>query len=150
MGPTLAFIIACEGVGVLGGLWTGPEIPSWYRTLAKPSFNPPGWIFGPVWITLYLLMAIAAWLVFNTAASSARAFGLALFLVQLALNLAWSWIFFRKHAIGAAAVEVALLWCSIGATFVVSAGFTGRGGADGAVLGVGHFRFGAQCHDMEA
>jgi translocator protein len=112
----VGLIVLCEGVGVLGGLWTGPEIPRWYRTLIKPSFNPPGWIFGPVWTTLYLLMAIAAWLVFNAPASSARTVGLSFFAVQLALNLAWSWIFFRKHAIGAAAVEVALLWCSIGAT----------------------------------
>lgn len=115
----VGLIVLCEGVGVLGGLWTGPEIRGWYRTLAKPSFNPPGWIFGPVWTTLYLLMAIAAWLVFNTPATSARTLGLGLFLVQLALNLAWSWIFFRKHAIGAAAVEVALLWCSIGGTTVL-------------------------------
>ena len=115
----VAFLVACEGVGFLGGLWTAPEIRGWYRTLAKPSFNPPGWIFGPVWTTLYLLMAIAAWLVFNAPVSSARTLGLGLFLVQLALNLAWSWIFFRKHAIGAAAIEVALLWCSIGATTVL-------------------------------
>jgi tryptophan-rich sensory protein len=69
-----------------------------------------------VWTTLYLLMAIAAWLVLNTPASSSRRLGLSLFLVQLILNLAWSYIFFRKHALGAAALEVALLWCSIGAT----------------------------------
>jgi tryptophan-rich sensory protein len=66
-------------------------------------------------------MAIAAWLVLNTPASSARTIGLSLFLVQLALNLAWSYIFFRKHALGAAALEVALLWCSIGATTLLFA-----------------------------
>jgi tryptophan-rich sensory protein len=115
----VAFILACEGVGLLGGLWTGPEIPGWYRTLSKPAFNPPLWIFGPVWTMLYLLMAIAAWLVFHTSASSARTLGLGLFTLQLALNLAWSWIFFRKHAIGAAAIEVSVLWCSIGATTIV-------------------------------
>ncbi len=115
----LALIVLCEGVGLLGGFWTGPEIPGWYRTLAKPSFNPPGWIFGPVWTTLYLLMAVAAWLVFNASASSARTLGLFLFIFQLVLNLAWSWIFFRKHAIGAAAIEVAILWLSIGATTIV-------------------------------
>ena len=114
----VTFILVCEGVGLLGGLWTAPEIRSWYRSLTKPSFNPPSWIFGPVWTTLYLLMAIAAWLVFNAAPSSARTLGLSLFIFQLALNLAWSWIFFRKHAIGAAAVEVATLWCSIGATTI--------------------------------
>jgi benzodiazapine receptor len=111
-------ILLCEGVGVLGGLWTGLEIPRWYRTLTKPSFNPPSWIFAPVWTTLYLFMAIAFWLVIESPTSPARILGLSLFLVQLALNLAWSWIFFRKHAIGAAAIEVALLWCFIAATTV--------------------------------
>ena len=112
-------IVLCEGVGLMGGRWTGPEIPRWYRTLAKPSFNPPGWIFAPVWSTLYLLMAIAIWLVLSSPASWARTLGLILFIVQLTLNLAWSWIFFRKHAIGAAAIEVAVLWCTIAATTLV-------------------------------
>ena len=112
----VVLIMICEGVGLMGGRWTAPEIPRWYRTLAKPSFNPPSWIFAPVWTTLYLLMAIAAWLVFSAPASSTRTIALGIFVVQLALNLAWSWIFFRKHALGAAALEVAILWCSIGAT----------------------------------
>jgi len=114
-------IVICEGVGMIGGRWTGPEIPRWYSTLAKPSFNPPSWIFAPVWTTLYLLMAIAAWLVLNSPSSSARTLGLSLFFFQLALNLAWSWIFFRKHALGAATVEVAVLWLTIGATTLVFA-----------------------------
>jgi tryptophan-rich sensory protein len=109
-------IVICEGVGLMGGRWTAPEIPRWYRTLAKPSFSPPSWIFAPVWTTLYLLMAIAAWLVFNAPASPIHTVALSLFVLQLALNLAWSWIFFRKHALGAAVLEVAVLWCSIGAT----------------------------------
>jgi translocator protein len=117
----VVLILLCEGVGLLGGRWTGPEIPRWYRTLAKPSFNPPSWIFAPVWTSLYLLMAVAAWLVVSAPPSSARTFGLFVFLVQLALNLAWSYIFFRKHAIGAAALEVAILWCSIGATTLLFA-----------------------------
>jgi translocator protein len=117
----VGLILVCEGVGLIGGRWTGPEIPRWYRTLAKPSFNPPSWIFAPVWTTLYLLMAVAAWLVVNSSPSSARTLGLSLFLLQLALNLAWSWIFFRKHALGAAALEVAGLWITIGATTLVFA-----------------------------
>ncbi len=111
-------IVVCQVVGRLGGHWTGPEISRWYRTLAKPSFNPPRWVFAPAWTALYLLMAIAAWFVFNAPPSPFRTLGLSLFLVQLALDLAWSWIFFRRHAIGAAAIEVALLWCCIGATTV--------------------------------
>jgi benzodiazapine receptor len=115
----VGLIVICEGVGLMGGRWTGPEIPRWYRTLAKPSFNPPNWIFAPVWSILYLLMAIAAWMVIESPSSLARTVGLGLFVLQLALNLAWSWIFFRKHALGAAAVEIALMWCAIGATTVL-------------------------------
>jgi benzodiazapine receptor len=117
----VVLVVVCEGVGLLGGRWTGPEIPRWYRTLAKPSFNPPSWIFAPVWTTLYLLMAIAAWLVVSAQSGAARTAGLGLFFLQLALNLAWSWIFFRKHALGAAALEVATLWITIGATTLVFA-----------------------------
>lgn len=94
------WIVVCEGVGLLGGRWTGPEIGGWYRTLAKPSFNPPGWVFGPVWGTLYLLMAIAAWRVMADRASDLRIAGLGLFVLQLALNLAWSWIFFTDMPSG--------------------------------------------------
>ena len=113
------WIIGCLAVGGIGGRWTGSEIPGWYRTITKPSFNPPSWIFGPVWTTLYILMAIAAWLVAESPDSQSRSLGLALFVFQLALNLAWSWIFFHRHAIGSAAVEVAVLWCAIGATTLV-------------------------------
>ena len=113
------WIIGCLAVGGFGGRWTAPEIPGWYQTIAKPSFNPPGWIFGPVWTTLYILMAIAAWLVSQSPDSPSRTLGLALFVFQLALNLAWSWIFFHKHAIGSAALEVAVLWCAIGVTTLV-------------------------------
>lgn len=114
-----SWIVACLAVGGIGGRWTAPEIPAWYRTLIKPSFNPPGWIFGPVWTTLYVLMAVAACSVTQSADSPARRLGLALFVFQLALNLAWSWIFFHKHAIGLAAAEVAVLWVAIGTTTLV-------------------------------
>ena len=113
------WIIGCLAVGSLGGRWTGPEISGWYRTLTKPSFNPPSWVFGPVWTTLYILMAIAAWLVAESPDSPLRTLGLTLFVSQLALNLAWSWIFFRKHALGPAAIEVAVLWGAIGATTIL-------------------------------
>jgi len=112
-------MIGCLAIGGFGGRWTAPEIPGWYRTLAKPSFNPPSWIFGPVWTTLYFLMAIAAWRVTEAPDSALRTLGLGLFGLQLALNLAWSWIFFHRHAIGSAAVEVAVLWVAIGATTLV-------------------------------
>ncbi|MFP5234441.1 MAG: TspO/MBR family protein [Acidobacteriota bacterium] len=112
----LIWIFGCQAVGLIGARWTAPEIPAWYRGLRKPSFNPPNWVFGPVWTTLYLLMAIAAWRVQYSSSSPLREMALATFLVQLALNLLWTWIFFHRHAIRAALVEIALLWLAIAIT----------------------------------
>ncbi len=126
---SLVFWIAlCLGVGAVGGRWTAPEIGAWYRTLRKPFFNPPNWIFGPVWTLLYLLMAVAAWIVSQSGPSTLRTAALGLFLAQLALNLAWSWIFFRRHALGGALAEVLLLWLAIGATTLVFARVTPAAG----------------------
>ena len=108
----------CFGVA---GVGMAAEIPGWYRTLARPAIAPPNWVFAPVWTLLYALMAVAAWRVSLAGPSPARTWGLALFLVQLALNFAWSWIFFRQHALGAALVEVIVLWAAIGATTSVFA-----------------------------
>lgn len=112
----LASLVLCFGVAFLGGRWTATEIPGWYRTLVRPAIAPPNWVFAPVWTLLYLTMAIAAWMVAQAAPSPERTTALALFVVQLALNLAWSWIFFRQHALGMALAEVVLLWIAIGAT----------------------------------
>ncbi|MGD0902391.1 MAG: TspO/MBR family protein [Terracidiphilus sp.] len=117
----LCWLGICFAVAGLGGRLTAAEITGWYRTLVRPGIAPPNWVFGPVWTLLYALMAIAAWRVWLAAPSSMRTWGLALFMVQLGLNLAWSWIFFRQHAIGAALVEVVLLWVAIGATALVFA-----------------------------
>jgi len=111
----------CFAVAGISGRWTAGEIPGWYRTLVRPSFAPPNWVFGPVWTLLYTLMAIAAWRVWLSAPSPQRTWGLALFVAQLGLNFAWSWIFFRKHAIGTALAEVVVLWAAIGATTLVFA-----------------------------
>jgi tryptophan-rich sensory protein len=114
---SLAFwILLCFVVAAFGSRWTAAEIPSWYRTLVRPAIAPPNWVFAPVWTTLYLLMAIAAWLVAQSAPSPQRTVGLTLFLLQLALNLAWSWIFFGRHQLGMALAEVLLLWVAIGVT----------------------------------
>jgi tryptophan-rich sensory protein len=112
----LVWLGLCFAVAGIGGRWTAAEIPGWYRTLVRPSFAPPNWLFGPVWTLLYMLMAVAAWVAGQSGASPLRTWGLALFVVQLGLNLAWSWIFFRHHAVGAAGVEVVLLWAAIGVT----------------------------------
>lgn len=115
----LAWFGLCFAVAGIGGSWTASEIPGWYRTLTRPAISPPNWIFGPVWTLLYAMMAVAAWLVWQSPASPQRNCGLILFLVQLALNLAWSFLFFRCHAIGAALAEVVVLWAAIGATTLV-------------------------------
>ena len=110
------WILGCQAIGLIGARWTAPEIPAWYRGLRKPSFNPPNWLFGPVWTTLYLLMAIAAWRVQHSPPSNLREVALAAFLVQLGLNLLWTWIFFHRHAIRAALSEIVLLWLAIAIT----------------------------------
>ena len=112
----ICWIGLCFAVAGVSGRWTASEIPGWYRTLARPSIAPPNWIFAPVWTLIYALMAVAAWQVWESVPSPMRTLGLTLFLVQLGLNFAWSLIFFRFHAIGAAMVEAILLWFAIGAT----------------------------------
>jgi tryptophan-rich sensory protein len=95
---------------------TAPEIDGWYRTLDKPSWTPPDYVFGPVWTILYILMAVAAWLVCRPAGFKAAAVPLTLFGFQLLLNVAWSWIFFKLHQPGWAFFEITLLWIAILAT----------------------------------
>ena len=100
-------------VGLLGSVFTASSVNTWYATVNKPSFNPPNWIFGPVWTTLFVMMAIAAWLVWKPEGFQAAAWPLTLFAIQLALNIAWSWIFFGLHQPGWAFVEIVILWLAI-------------------------------------
>ena len=112
-------VAVCLAVAAGGSLFTVRAVPTWYAQLHKPAWTPPGWLFGPVWTVLYLSMAVAAWLVWRKAGSfSAAAVPLALFAVQLALNAAWTPIFFGLHKLGFAFFEIVLLWCAIGATTV--------------------------------
>lgn len=85
----------------------------WYAALDKPSWNPPSWIFGPVWTTLYLLMGIAAWLVWSRGGWSEQRRPLTWFVVQLALNALWTPLFFGLHWLGVATLEIVLLWIAI-------------------------------------
>jgi len=110
------WIVLTAAVGGISGIWTSGEVNGWYRTLVRPAFAPPNWVFGPVWSVLYLMMGVAAWLVWREPRSAVRGWGLAAFGVQLALNFAWSWIFFRMHAMGWALVEICALWVAIAAT----------------------------------
>jgi tryptophan-rich sensory protein len=109
----VGFLILSLLVSSLGGWLTAGSIADWYPTLAKPSFNPPDWVFAPVWSTLFLLMAIAAWRVWRRAGWGAC---LVLYFVQLVGNLAWSALFFGLQRPGLALVDCALLLILIIAT----------------------------------
>jgi tryptophan-rich sensory protein len=106
------FIAIALAVGALGGLATASSVGGWYVTLNKPRFNPPNAIFGPVWTTLYILMAVAAWRIWRSAGSGRRQ-ALALYAGQLMLNLAWSVIFFGLRQPGLALIEVAFLLAAV-------------------------------------
>jgi translocator protein len=109
LGGLLLLTAVCLGVGALGGAVTAGSVASWYPTLVKPSFNPPSWVFGPVWTALYLLMAIAAWRVWRAADPGTARRTLAVFALQLALNLGWSTAFFGLRDIGLAVLVIVAL-----------------------------------------
>ncbi len=101
-------------VGATSGFFTASSVGSWYQTINKPSWNPPGWIFGPVWTTLYVLMGIALYLVWKSEAGTAlKKTAISLFAVQLILNFFWSFIFFKQQQIGWALVEIIVMWLFI-------------------------------------
>jgi tryptophan-rich sensory protein len=109
----IGWLLACFAAAAMGGFFMPGE---WYASLKKPSWNPPGWVFGPVWTALYTMMAVAAWLVWKRAGFAAYRRPLTLFLVQLALNAIWTPLFFGLHWPGVAFFEMLLLWVAIAAT----------------------------------
>lgn len=104
-----------------GTAYIGSRFPvdDWYTGLVKPSWNPPNWLFGPVWSALYLLMAISVWLVWLKEGLADAVIPLVIFLLQLVLNAAWSWLFFGKHEMGIAFLEILFLWAAILACIIV-------------------------------
>jgi translocator protein len=109
----LASLALPLGLGAIAGLFTAEAVPEWYATLNRPSFNPPNWLFGPVWTTLYLLMGISLFLIWKQSKSKARNLAIIAFLFQLALNFGWSFIFFYFNMIGFALIEIIFLWVGI-------------------------------------
>ena len=103
------------GIGAISGLFTASNVKTWFVTVAKPSFNPPGWLFAPVWTTLYIMMGIAFFLVWKneTIQKSIKQKAIILFAIQMVLNFLWSFIFFQQHEIGWALVDIVLLWIFI-------------------------------------
>ncbi len=111
----LGWLLLSFSAASLGALFLPGE---WYASLKKPSWNPPAWIFGPVWTALYAMMAVAAWRVWRCGGWAAQRRPLTLFLVQLALNAAWTPLFFGWHRPGLAFAEIVLLWVAIAATLL--------------------------------
>lgn len=110
------FVALCLGIGALGATVTATSVKTWYAALAKPSFNPPNAVFGPVWTVLYVMMAIAAWRVWRKADRETARGPLALFALQLALNLGWSVAFFGLERIGPAVAVILVLELAVVAT----------------------------------
>ena len=118
----LAVLVAsCLAIGAVGGIVTASSVDTWYPGLNKPAWNPPDSVFGPVWTLLYLMMAVAAWLVWRRRGAADVRAAMTLFAVQLGLNAAWSVLFFGLRRPGLAAVEIVLLWLAIVATMALFA-----------------------------
>jgi benzodiazapine receptor len=106
----LVSLILPIGLGSIAGIITAKEISEWYAMLNKPSFNPPGYLFGPVWTALYILMGVSMFLVWNTIKTELRQRALTVFGIQLFFNFWWSILFFSFHKILLSLVDILLMW----------------------------------------
>lgn len=109
-------LLLVAGAAAFGGRYR-PD--AWYQALEKPSWNPPNWVFAPVWMVLYAAMAVAAWFAWRSGAGTLRTVGLSLWLAQLVANATWSWIFFGRHRPGWALADINLMFVLILATLLV-------------------------------
>jgi tryptophan-rich sensory protein len=114
----IGFVLITLTVGGISSYFTAGQVNTWFTTVNKPSFNPPNWVFGPVWSVLYIMMGVSVFLVWQQPASKQRTLALPIFGIQLMLNFWWSIIFFKFHAMGWALVEIIALWCSILLTII--------------------------------
>lgn len=117
--PALFVSLSVTGLAAFGGAVASRTSAQFYGILDKPSWAPPAWLFGPVWSVLYVLMAVAAWRVWRASGLGAARPALALYLVQLAFNALWTWLFFVWRDGAWATAEVLVLWGSIVATIVL-------------------------------
>ena len=123
LSPFWKLIVAigiCELAGIVSGLLSRSEFSSWYSTLEKPSWNPPSWVFGPVWTLLYLMMGIALWLVWkHPAPESVKQRAMWVFALQLFLNFWWSILFFNLHSPELAFVDIIMMLIAIAITILL-------------------------------
>lgn len=119
LGFAVLAVVAVAAASVVGQLATFPNLAPWYASLIKPSFSPPNWIFGPVWTALYVLMAFSVWRILRLPeASAARRLAVTLFFLQLALNAAWSWMFFGANNPSLGVINIVPQFLAILATIV--------------------------------
>lgn len=115
----LASVITCQLAGIIGAVFTISAIPLWYNTLIKPSFNPPAWIFGPVWTILYTMMGVALFIIWTTKSKQKeKPAAILIFFLQLSLNTLWSPIFFGAQSPFMGLIIIILLWITILMTII--------------------------------
>jgi benzodiazapine receptor len=114
------FVLFCEIAGVVGSLFTTPSIPGWYAGLRKPDIAPPNWVFAPVWTTLYALMGVSLFVVWRkTHSKGLGGPAISTFVLQLALNILWSYLFFGLQSPFLGLTEIMILWLAIAATIAL-------------------------------
>ncbi len=114
----VVWLLVSFAAGAIGGI-ASADAGSFYGSLVRPAWAPPSWLFAPVWSVLYLLMGIAAWMVWKTRGFRGARGRLTLFLAQLAANALWTWLFFAWHRGGLASAEIVILWVMILATIIL-------------------------------
>lgn len=114
----IIFILLCLIMQIVGSLWTRETVLTWYPTLIKPSWTPPDWVFGPVWSSLYLMIAVSGWLMYRAEYSQKRAVALMLYGSQLALNFIWSFLFFSLQSPILGLIDIILLCLFISLTII--------------------------------
>lgn len=110
-------IALCQLAGIIGSIFTSKSVKTWYITINKPAFNPPGWVFGPVWITLYALMGVSLYLIWKSPGGSEfKKTAFVIFFIQLILNALWSFLFFGLESPFLGFIEIIVLWFFIALT----------------------------------
>ncbi len=113
----ISAILICQSAGIVGSIFTSSSVQTWYTTLQKPGFTPPNWLFAPVWLTLFTLMGISLYLVWNKGLKNKRVKGcLSVFGIQLILNTVWSFLFFGLRSPLLGLIEIVFLWMAIAVT----------------------------------
>ena len=115
--PLIAFVVLCVAIAALGSAATVRSVGTWYQALKKPPFNPPDWLFGPIWSLLYLMIAVAGWRAWLADGPSLHT-AMAVYAAQLLLNLLWSVLFFGLRMIGLALAEIVVLLAAIAVNIV--------------------------------